>query len=89
MSQLTPILEAEIRIEKIYRQANITTLERARYLQIARALATGLQWSTWALSKSMEEPCKSLRRDLRRMERDELVLSESNGFNNIYWSLQP
>ncbi|MEN5141108.1 hypothetical protein [Pseudomonas juntendi] len=89
MSDLTPFLIAEIRIEKIYRQANMTTVERQRYLDICVELALSHRHSTWALSRAMGEQCKPLRRDLRRMERHGLVVADSNGFNNIYWSLAP
>lgn len=89
MAELTPFLTAEIRIEKIYRQANMTTADRNRYLDICVELAQSYRHSTWALSRAMGEECKDLRRDLRRMERHGLVVADSNGFNNIYWSLAP
>jgi len=89
MSQLTPILEIEVRLLKIYRQMNITTSEHARYLQIARELSKSHATSTWQLSKAMGEDCKTIRRDLRKMEGHDLVKADSNGFNNIYWSLKP
>lgn len=90
MSQLTPILEAEIRIEKLHRQMALTTADSFRFLQIAREVAKSSQVSTWFLSKVFAgEPCKVLRRDLRRMERWGIVTAESNGSNNIYWSLKP
>ncbi|MNF85889.1 hypothetical protein D3C84_683060 [compost metagenome] len=87
--QLTPILEAEIRIHKLYRQMSVTTIEQAKYLRIAGQLAKAHASSTWYLSRALGEPCKDLRRDLRKMEGHGLVVAESNGSNNIYWSLKP
>lgn len=88
MSQLSPILEAEIRIEKLHRQMAITTAESFRHLQIARKLNESHQSSTWYLSQVMGDECKVLRQELRRMERLGIVTAKSNGSNNIYWSLK-
>lgn len=77
------------RLLDLYRQMAITAGEHLRYGQLAEELSKSEKASTVWLSRAFaNEPCKNLRRDLRRMVRWGLVDAHSNGFNNIYWSLR-
>jgi DNA-binding IclR family transcriptional regulator len=79
----------EARIWGDYRQMAITTGELDRYRAIARNLASSHATSTYSLAKALDAPCADTRRELRRMERRGYVVADSNGSNNIYWSLKP
>lgn len=79
----------EARIWGDYRHMAITTSELDRYREITRHLANSHATSTYSLAKTLGLPCADTRKELRRMERKGYVVADSNGSNNIYWSLKP
>lgn len=79
----------EIRILKDWRQMAITSAEHHKYLKIAKYLSGSHKTSTWMVSKTLQEPCRDARKQLRKMERMGYVVAESNGSNSVYWSLKP
>lgn len=86
---MSPVLENEVRITKDHRQMAITTSEMSRYMKIIGYLAGSHATSTWMVSRHLGDSCKQARKDLRRMEGRGYVTADSNGSNNIYWSLKP
>lgn len=86
MSVLT---DNETRIDKDWQAMSITTAEQAQYLKIARYLGGSAGTSTYMVSRHLREACSVVRRDLRKMEKLGYVAADSNGSNNIYWSLKP
>jgi len=74
---------------KDWRDMAITTLEHAQYLKIYHYLLGSHATSTWMVSRMLDDTCKNTRKALRQMERRGYVVSDSNGSNNIYWSLAP
>ncbi|CRM73239.1 MULTISPECIES: hypothetical protein [Pseudomonas] len=81
--------ENEIRIKKDWQMAAITTVDEARYIKIARYLGELPATTTYMVSLHLRESCDLVRRDLRRMEKHGYVVADSNGSNNICWSLKP
>lgn len=81
--------EFETRIAKDWQTMSITSGDQARYLKIARYLAGSYATSTYMVARHLREACGIVRRDLRKMEKRGYVIADSNGSNNIYWSLQP
>lgn len=86
MSALT---DNEIRITKDWQTMAVTTAEQAQYLKIARYLGDSPATTTYMVGLHMREDCSIIRRDLRRMEKLGYVVADSNGSNNICWSLKP
>lgn len=86
---MSALVENEIRIAKDWQSMAITTAEQARYLKIARYLGGSAGTSTYIVSRHLREACSVVRRDLRKMEKLGYVAAESNGSNNIHWSLKP
>lgn len=86
MSTLT---DNEIRITKDWQTMAVTTAEQAQYLKIARYLGDSPATTTYMVGLHMREDCSIIRRDLRRMEKLGYVVADSNGSNNICWSLKP
>lgn len=82
------VLLNEKRIVEDWRQMSITTPDRLRFNKIVRYLGESHATSTYMVSLHMRESCDVIRRDLKRMEKRGYVVSDSNGSNNIYWSLQ-
>ncbi len=87
--KLSAAVEAEIRIEKDYRQMILTSSDRSRYLKIARYLGDSPATSTYMVALHLRKTCSVVRRDLRKMEKLDYVTADSNGSNNIYWALRP
>jgi len=81
--------EVETRIAKDWQTLSITSGDQARYLKIVRYLAGSHATSTYMVSRHLREACSVVRRDLRKMEKRGYVIADSNGSNNIYWSLRP
>ena len=81
--------ENEIRIAKDWQAMSITTVEQAQYMKIARYLGDSPATTTYMVGLHMREACSVVRRDLRKMERLGYAVADSNGSNNIYWSLKP
>ena len=81
--------ENEIRIAKDWQTMTVTTTEQAQYLKIARYLGDSPATTTYMVGLHMREACPVVRRDLRRMEKLGYVVADSNGSNNICWSLKP
>lgn len=86
---MTPVLEAEIRIEKDYRSMIVTTADLDRFLKISRYLGNSPATSTWMVHLHMAEDCRSVRKSLRQMEKLGYVTADSNGSNTIYWANRP
>lgn len=86
MSVLT---ENEIRIAKDWQTMAIDSGEQAQFLKIARYLGELPATTTYMVSLHMRESCSIIRGDLRRMEKLGYVVADSNGSNNICWSLKP
>lgn len=86
---MTPLLENEVRIEKDWRQAAITSTDRQLFLGIAKHLSENSGSSTYMMSKALDIPSNRLRKYLRQMEKRGYVTADSNGVNNIYWRLKP
>lgn len=86
---MSALEENEIRIAKDWQMMTVTTNEQAQYLKIARYLGGSAGTSTYMVSRHLREACSIVRRDLRKMERLGYVMADSNGSNNIYWSLKP
>ncbi|MBJ2206160.1 hypothetical protein JFT33_06125 [Pseudomonas carnis] len=86
MSVLT---ENEIRIAKDWQAMTVTTNEQAQYLKIARYLGDSPATTTYMVGLHIREACSVVRRDLRKMEKLGYVVADSNGSNNICWSLKP
>lgn len=80
--------DVEIRIEKDWQNMSITSGDRPRYLKIVRYLAGSHATSTYMVARHLREDCNIVRRDLRKMEKRGYVIADSNGSNNIYWSLR-
>lgn len=81
--------ENEIRIGKDWQTMTVTTTEQAQYLKIARYLGDSPATTTYMVGLHMREACAVVRRDLRKMEKLGYVVADSNGSNNICWSLKP
>lgn len=81
--------QVEIRIAKDWQMLSITSGDKARYLKIVRYLAGSHATSTYMVALHLREACGVVRRDLRKMEKRGYVTADSNGSNNIYWSLRP
>lgn len=80
--------EVENQIAKDWQSMSITSSDQARYLKIVRYLAGSHSTSTYMVSLHLREACGVVRRDLRKMEKLGYVVADSNGSNNIYWSLR-
>lgn len=83
---LSPLQENEIRIRKDYRTLSITTIEQSIFMVVARYLADHPA-CTYRIALHMKTDCHHIRPKLRRMEKMGYVIAESNGSNNIVWSL--
>ena len=86
---MSPLMGNEARIEKDWRQAAITSTERIIYTCIVKHLSENSGSSTYMMSRAVDIPCARLRKYLRQMEKRGYVTADSNGFNNINWSLKP
>ncbi|MBP5120972.1 hypothetical protein [Pseudomonas protegens] len=79
----------EYRIGKDWQMAAITSADKYRFLRIARYLGNLPATTTYMVSLHFQENCDFVRRDLKRMEKNGYVVSDSNGSNNICWRLKP
>lgn len=86
---MSVIKEVETRIAKDWQTMAITTRQQAQYLAIVRYLGDCPATTTYMVGLHMREACSIIRGDLRRMEKLEYVLADSNGSNNICWRLKP
>ncbi len=84
--KLSPLQENEIRIRKDHRTMAITGLEQSLFMVVARYLDDRAA-CTYRIAKHMKTDCHHIRPKLRRMEKMGYVVAESNGSNNIVWSL--
>lgn len=82
-------LATEKRIVEDWRQLSITSADRVRFNKIVNYLGDVPATSTYMVARHLRESCDVVRRDLKRMEKRGYVVADSNGSNNIYWSLQP
>jgi predicted transcriptional regulator len=89
MNEETIIQIFEARLEADYRQLAVTTNERFLYSSAAHILSDSKASSTLYVSRQLGMNCQQTRKHLRRMEKMGYVQADSNGFNNIYWSLKP
>lgn len=86
---MATVLELESIHSKIrndYQHLSVTTSELAGFLALAGYLALSPA-CTYRVSLFYRQDCTSTRKALRRMERMGYVHGESNGSNNIVWSL--
>lgn len=83
------LIENEIRIAKDWQMMAIDSGEQAQFLKIARYFGESRATTTYMVSLHMRESCSITRGDLRRMEKLGYVVADSNGSNNICWSLKP
>ena len=84
--KLSTFQENEIRIRNDYRTMSITDLEQSIFMVVARYLADHPA-CTYRIALHMKTDCHHIRPKLRRMEKMGYVSAESNGSNNIVWSL--
>lgn len=79
----------EVRLHRDWQALSVTTRNQVRFLKIINYLGESPATTTYMVSLHMRESCSIIRGDLRRMEKLGYVVGDSNGSNNICWSLKP